>query len=221
MKKIFTFLIALVGIGFAKADDLSTAQYPDKIKYNGIEYSLNTNPLEPYFEKNPEKRPQWYSTALYRGYIGHFEIIENQLFVTDITIPRHYTDKDGKSKTKSVSIYKRIFPDKDKVKIDWYSGILILPYGKMIKYVHSGYASVYSNYFLLEIKEGDFKKDKNYSYKQFLKFKEQQFTEFKKTEDYHTQFENLKKNYPESDKKFIENFLKDYIINYTSQFLVE
>ncbi|WP_299770305.1 hypothetical protein [uncultured Dokdonia sp.] len=204
-----------------KADDLLTAQYPDKITYKGIEYDLNTNPLEPYFENNPKKRPQRYSTALYRGYVGHFEIIENQLFVTDITIPRHYTDKDGKPKIKSISIYKRIFPDKDKVKIDWYSGILILPHGKITEYVHSGYASIYSDYFLLEIKEGNFKKDKSYSYKQFLKFKERQFLEFKKTEDYKTKFEDLKKNFPGSDKKFIEGFLKDHIINYTSEFLSE
>jgi hypothetical protein len=221
MKKLIVIAFLIFSIGYSNADNLLTAQYPDKIKYDGIEYSLNTNPLEPYFEKNPEKRPQWYSTALYRGYVGHFEIIENQLFVTDITIPRHYTDSDGKSKTKSISIYKQIFPDGEKVKIDWYSGILILPYGEMIEYVHSGYASVYSNYFLLEIKKGDFKKDKNYTYKKFLEFKEQQFAEYKKTEEYKTEFERLKKNFPESDKKFIESFLRDHIINYTSEFLIE
>ncbi|MGK0413429.1 MAG: hypothetical protein ACJA1B_001632 [Polaribacter sp.] len=221
MKKLIVITFLIFSIGLSKADNLLTAQYPDKIKYDGIEYSLNTNPLEPYFEKNPEKRPQWYSTALYRGYVGHFEIIENQLFVTDITIPRHYTDSDGKPKTKSISIYKRIFPDREKVKINWYSGILILPYGKMTEYVHSGYATVYSNYFLLEIKEGDFKKDKNYTYENFLEFKEQQFAVYKKTEEYKTEFESLKKDFPESDKKFIESFLKDHIINYTSEFLIE
>jgi len=221
MKKLFTLLIALGGIWFAKANPILTAQYPDKIKYHGIEYALNTNPLEPYFEKNPEKRPQWYSTALYRGYIGHFEIIENQLYVTDITVPRYYTDKNGVSKMKSISIYKQIFPHKNKVKIDWYSGILIVPYGKLKKYVHSGYASIYSNYFLLEIKEGNFQKDKNYTHKQFLKFKEQQFAEFKKTDAYKKEFENITQNYTESDKEFVEAFLKDYIVNYTSKFLIE
>ncbi|MEN8123269.1 MAG: hypothetical protein ABFS35_23230, partial [Bacteroidota bacterium] len=125
MKKLILITFLIFSFGYSKAVNLLTAQYPDKIKYNGIEYSLNTNPLEPYFEKNPEKRPQSYSTALWRGYVGHFEIIENQLFVTDITIPSHYTDPDGKTKIKSISIYKRIFPENDKVKIDWYSGILI------------------------------------------------------------------------------------------------
>lgn len=217
----FILFVALAYIGFAKPNEILTAQYPDKIKYNGTEYSLNTNPLEPYFEKHPEKRPQWNSTALYRGYVGHFEIIQNQLFVTDITIPRLYTDSNGKVKTKSISIYKRFFPKQDKVKIDWYSGILIIPYGNLVEYVHSGYASLYSNYILLEIKDGEFQKEKNYTYKKFSKFKERQFAEFKKTDAYKQEFENIQKNYPQSHKKFIEAFLIDYIINYTSEFLVE
>ena len=221
MKKLIFIVFAIISFGYSESDELLTAQYPDKIIYNGTEYSLNTNPLEPYFEKYPEKRPQWNSTALYRGYIGHFEITQNQLFVTDITIPRLYTDSNGETKIKSISIYKRIFPDKDKVKIDWYSGILIIPYGKLKEYVHSGYASVYSNYFLLEIKNGDFRKEKNYTHKQFLEFKKRQFEEFKKTDAYKKEFEEIQKNYPESHKEFIENFLKDYIINYTSKFLIE
>ncbi len=221
MKKAFTFLIILAGIGCAKADDLFTAQYPDKIKYNGIEYDLNSNPLEPYFDKHPDKRPGMISTALWRGYVGYFEIIDNELYLTDMKIPR-FTDGKGNYNEKWFSIYRRYFPTQEKVRIDWFSGILILPYGKRIKYVHSGYASIYSNYFLLEIKEGDFKKDKNYSYKQFLNFKERQFAEFKKTKDYQTRFENLKNSYlDESDTKFIENFLKDNVMNYTSRFLVE
>ena len=64
-----------LNIGIVKAELPITAQYPDKITYNGTEYSLNSNPLEPYFEKNPENRPDMVSTALWRGYVGHFEII--------------------------------------------------------------------------------------------------------------------------------------------------
>jgi len=221
MKKQVLIILIILSFGFSKIENFFTAQYPDKIKYKGIEYSLNTNPLEPYFEKNPEKRPKASSTALWRGYIGHFEIIEDQLFLTDITQPRYYTDSDGKSRTKNISYYKRIFPKKEKVKIDWYNGILILPFGERIKYVHSGYASEYSNYILLEIKKGNLKKDKNYIHKQFLKFKKRQFDEFKKTTEFKTEFENIKTNFPEWNEKDIETFLKNYIINYTSEFLTE
>tara|TARA_R110002049_G_scaffold249558_1_gene423939 strand:+ start:14195 stop:14863 length:669 start_codon:yes stop_codon:yes gene_type:complete len=221
MKKLILISFVVFSFGFSKVESLFTAQYPDLIKFKGTEYSLNTNPLEPYFEKNPDKRPQWPSTALYRGYIGHFEIIDSTLLLTDISQPRRVKDKDGKTSFKNISIKKRIFPEIDTMKIDWYSGILILPYGERVKYVHSGYASEYSNYILLEIKNGKFNSDKNYTRKEFLRFKERQFNEFKKTENYKSQFEDIKKNFPESNKKFIEEFLKDHIINYTSEFLTE
>jgi hypothetical protein len=221
MKKLILISLIVFTFGFSKLESLFTAQYPDLIKFDGIEYSLNTNPLEPYCEKNPDRRPQSYSTALWRGYIGHFEIIDSTLILTDISQPRRVKDKDGKTKFKNISIKKRIFPEIDTMNIEWCSGILILPYGERIKYVHSGYASEYSNYILLEIKKGKFKRDKNYTHKEFLKFKERQFNEFKKTENYKKQFEDIKKNFPESDKKFIEGFLKDHIINYTSEFLTE
>ena len=221
MKKLILISFIVFSFGFSKIESLFTAQYPDLIKFNGTEYSLNTNPLEPYFEKNPDKRPQWPSTALYRGYIGHFEIIDSTLLLTDISQPRRVKDKDGKTTFKNISIKKRIFPEIDTMKIDWYSGILILPYGERVKYVHSGYASEYSNYILLEIKNGKFKRDKNYTRKEFLKFKKRQFSEFKKTDAYKREFEEIQKNYPDSHKEFIENFLKDYITIYTSEFLID
>ncbi|MBP0902311.1 hypothetical protein ACFSKN_01675 [Mariniflexile gromovii] len=221
MEKLILISFVVLSFGFSKIESFRTAQYPDLIEFNGTEYSLSTNPLEPYFEKNPDKRPQWTSTALYRGYIGHFGIIDSTLILTDISQPRRVKEKDGKTIFKNISIKKSIFPEIDTIKIDWYSGILILPYGERIKYIHSGYASEYSNYILLEIKNGKFKRHKNYRHKEFLRFKEKQYSEFKKTETYKNQFEHIKNNYPESNKKFIEEFLKDHIINYTSEFLDE
>ncbi|NQZ45462.1 MAG: hypothetical protein HRT65_14240 [Flavobacteriaceae bacterium] len=221
MKSSMLIIFLVFSFGFTRWEDVITAQTPDYIKFNGKEYALNTNPLEPYFEKYPEKRPQWYSTALYRGYIGHFEIIDSTLLLTDISQPRRIKDKDGTIRYKNISIKKRIFPGIDSLKIDWYSGILILPHGERIKYVHQGYASEYSHYVLLEIKKGRFRKHKAYKHKQFLKFKERQYEAFKKTEAYKIEYRKLQENYPPDFKKSIEKFLKDYVTNYTSEFLVD
>ena len=54
MKILITILISV--FSFTKVS--ATAQYPDKIFYNNKEYSLLTNPLEKYFEKNEDKRPK-------------------------------------------------------------------------------------------------------------------------------------------------------------------
>ena len=157
------------------------------------------------------------STALWRGYVAYFEIIDEQLFLTDIKI--EVSDEDSKDdyETKWISAFKQVFPDKEKVKIDWYTGILILPHGKMVEYVHMGYASSYENYIILEIDKGVLKKEKKFNIKEFEVFKERQFTEFKKTDEYKKLKEDFKKK--GSSDEFIDSFLKNYVINYTSKIL--
>ncbi len=221
MKKILLLILTICAIGISKAENIITAQYPDKITYDGTEYNLNSNPLEPYFDKNPDKRPGMTSTALWRGYVAHFEIIENQLFVTDITRPISQKDAEGNYERKWVSIYKTIFPTPEKVKIDWYTGILILPHGKMVEYVHMGYASTYSKYLLLEIDKGNFNEARIYKNKEFVRFKKRQFEIFEKTEEYKKLYAELKENDEYNDDKFIKSFISDFVINYTTKFLIE
>ncbi|NQY30055.1 MAG: hypothetical protein HRT69_11360 [Flavobacteriaceae bacterium] len=221
MKKTLLLLLTICIIGLSKAEDLTTAQYPDKITYNGTEYNLNSNPLEPYFDKHPDKKPGMSSTALWRGYVAHFEIIENQLYVTDITRPKYQKDSEGHYEEKWISIYRMIFRTSEKVKIDWYTGILILPHGKMVNYVHLGYASTYSKYWLLEINNGDFNEARKYKNKEFVKFKKLQFEMFEKTEEYKKLYKEMKENDEYNDDKFIKSFISDFVINYTTKFLVE
>ena len=222
MRKTLTTIIIFLTIGVANAEILITAQYPDKITFNGSEYNLNSNPLEPYFDKNPENRPEMASTALWRGYVGHFEIINNELYLTDMTKPvGYYEDEDGKSKQRWISIYRMYFPKQEKVKIDWFSGILILPFGEMVDYVHQGYASTFSNYWLLEIEKGKFNEAREYKIEEFIQFKRRQFKEFKKTEKYKKLLAELKENDESDDDEFIQQFLFDFVINYTSKFLTE
>lgn len=220
MRRFFFFVLILLSLDLG-ANEFLTAQIPDRITYEGKEYALNSNPLEPFFDKYPEKRPQFSSTALWRGYIAHFEIIEDQLFVTDIFNYGGYTDSKGNYKTKLVSIFKTIFPNTDKYKIDWYTGILIVPDGKLVEYVHMGYSSTYSKYILLEIENGNFNEARKYKNKEFVSFKKRQFEEFKKTDEYKKLYKELKEQDAYGDDNFIVSFISDYVTNYTSKFLTE
>lgn len=169
MKLLLTIVLCL----FTGAAAFATAQYPDKIIYNGKEYRLHSNPLESYFEKNPGKRPSGglQSSALWRGYVATFEIRDNQLYVKDIEIEiRDTTTKEFKAIWKSV--LKEVFPDQKNIKVDWLTGLLVIPYGKLVNYVHMGYGSTYENYILLEIDKGDLKKEMKFGYKEYEKFKE-------------------------------------------------
>ena len=47
-----------------------------------------------------------------------------------------------------------LFPGKTKVFADWYSGVMRIPHGKMMKYVHQGYASLYEKELFLRFESG-------------------------------------------------------------------
>ena len=141
----------------------ATAQYPDKIIYRGKEYSLHSNPMENYFALYPDKRPAGgiHSTACWRGYIATFEIREEQLFLKDIQCEYSKKDKKYSYETEWKSVLNEVFPKDSVVKIDWFTGLLVLPFGKIVNYVHMGYASSYENYYVLELENGNFKKEKS------------------------------------------------------------
>lgn len=111
-----------------------TAQISEKLFINGERVPLLTNPLDLYFDlggKGP--RFQSTSTALWRGYVGTWELTNNRLYLIALV----GTLEDG-----SEALLKNIFPDfADRVFAHWYSGILRIPRGKMIHYRHMGYGS--------------------------------------------------------------------------------
>lgn len=217
MKTFLTLIFSL----FIVVNVLATGQTPDKIIYNGKEYSLHSNPLEAYFEKHPDKRPkiEVKSSGLWRGYLATFEVIDSQLFLKGIEIQYH--DKTSKESYpfKWRSVIKEVFPDSERIKINWLTGLLVIPHGKLVNYVHMGYASTYENYILLEIDKGDLKNEKGFEYNEYEKFKERQFQVFKQTDEYKKIKADLQKN--GSSDEYIDSFLRSFVIEYTSKILAE
>jgi hypothetical protein len=217
MKSLLTFLLTII-LGMTV---FATAQYPDKIVYNGKEYRLYSNPLESYFDKNPDKRPKGRvgSSALWRGYVATFEVRSNQLFLNNIEIQYRDTNDKVSFNTKWRSVIDEVFPDRKDIKIDWLTGILVIPYGKLVNYVHMGYGSTYKNYILLEIDKGDLKKKKHFNYKKYQKFKKRQFLAFKQTEEYKKIKTDMQKD--GSSEEYIDSFLCSFVTEYTSKILTE
>ncbi|WP_222931475.1 hypothetical protein, partial [Xanthovirga aplysinae] len=116
------------------------------------------------------------------------------------------------------SVINEVFPDISERKIDWFTGILVLPHGKLVNYVHMGYGSTYKKYLLLEIEKGAFRKKMKFNHKQYRAFKKEQFSLFKNTEKYKKAFEELKQR-GNLDQKFIDSFLEDFVVDYTSKIL--
>ena len=218
MKRLLLTIILTL---FSGLNVFATAQFPDKINYNGKEYNLNSNPLEVYFEKNPNKRPksEVRSSALWRGYVATFEIIDNQLFLKDIEIQYRDTTSKGSNNYNWKSVLNEVFADQKNIQVDWYTGLLVLPQGKVVNYVHMGYGSTYQHYTILEFNKGVLTQEKQFKRKAYEKFKEKQFQVFKQTEDYHKMKSDLLQK--GNSEEFIDSFLRSYVTEYTSKILTD
>lgn len=219
----FFRIIAIVAVFWSVAiSAYATAQYPDKIIYNGQEYMLHSNPMEAYFEKNPSKKPKSgiISSALWRGYVATFVIDGNKLLLKDIQIMVRKHTADGSFETEWKSVVADVVPKSETLKIDWFTGLLVLPHGKQVNYVHMGYGSTYEKYILIEISSGDFKRAKEFEAADYEKFKDRQFEEFKKTAEYKKQIDEARKE-KDFDQKFMDEFLRNFVTDYTSRILVD
>jgi hypothetical protein len=128
-----------------------TAQLRETLEYNGCEYHLATEPLEPYLKKHNINFYAW-CTACCRGYTCKWAIEDDMLYLTDL-YGFISTDDNDDLKDMIVSL-DYLFPGQDKVLADWFSGVLRLPHGEIIRYIHQGYDSIYEKELFLKIVNG-------------------------------------------------------------------
>lgn len=124
-----------------------TAQLGENLYIDGQLYSMTCNPLcnyfalagiDPGFESN--------CTALWRGYIGTWEIVDNRLYLTELS---------GTLEGDIEATVATFFPDfPDRVFAHWYTGTIRIPQGKLLEYVHMGYGSMYERDLILKLEKG-------------------------------------------------------------------
>jgi hypothetical protein len=215
--KIIVFLF----ISFVCLNANATRQYPDKIIIDGKEYSIRNNPLESFFEKYPDRRPKTNitSSALHRGYIATFTLIDKKLYLIDIKI-KVKKDSDKGWKTEMESVFNKVFPDKDNFFVDSYSGILIV-------YLNLEESYQNRNKLLIEFLNGAEQERRVYNNEKYKSFMNDQFELYKKTEKYKREYLELIKDEENDDeyfenkqekKRFIENLIREFTPNFTSKF---
>lgn len=123
----------------------------DIIKINGLQHHLASEPLEPYIKKWKKFKKINYNltcTACRRGYIAEWEILDDKLYLTNISgIKVFHVEPIVKMST--------LFPhSKGNIFATWFTGTLWVPMGKMLQYVHSGYASVYERDLVIAVDKG-------------------------------------------------------------------
>jgi hypothetical protein len=107
-----------------------TAQIHEKLIYNGTHHSMAFCPALPedhpriVDRPDPEDAGVLMSTACWRGYQGTWEIKDDHFFLINI---------DG--------CYELKGPDP--LHALWFSGVIRVPVGEVLHYVHMGFESVY------------------------------------------------------------------------------
>jgi hypothetical protein len=213
MRKTLLMFFILCGVPSVL---VATAQDPDFLIWNGARYFILTNPLEQYFQRHPQKRPQpeMVSTANWRGYVATWEVNGAILTLKNIEILVSKKDtKDGSFRTGSKSVLNDLFPNQSLVEAEWFTGHIVAPVGKLVEYVHLGYGSTYKRYRILRVEKGVVKKHWKASLSDFRKFRANQFREFKKTEEYQAELakarEGFAKQGVESEQE-LEEFMSEY-----------
>lgn len=210
-------VIVLLALSFISFGCFSTAQIPDKIEVNNVKYRLNTNPLDNYLNEIKWEAPEKasISSANWRGYLASWKVEAGNLLLTDMTISvaskteeHHYDD---------VSILESIFPNKDKILADWYSGTLIVPYGEMTNYVHMGYGSSYEKYIVLRVVKGVVIEHLDLLAAEFETYKRRKFQTFKETKKFQEELKNLmggEYNWSEDEAlDFMQGFYAEYYLS--------
>ena len=124
-----------------------TAQISELLHYQGRKQRMCTEPLGDYFElAGIEPRFEVSCTALWRGYVGEWSVIEGRLYLIGIT------GTLAGDKPASLETFFPGFPDR--VFAHWYSGQVRLPMGQQLEYVHGGYASTYEQDLLIDFDQG-------------------------------------------------------------------
>ena len=122
-----------------------TAQLRERLLYKGKLYGMTTEPLKSYLASKQEICFVSRSSACWRGYFSTWELRSSSLFI----IKLNAFLKDSKEVDLNY-----LFPGKNEVFADWFTGDIIVPHGKLLQYVHMGYQSIYEKEFILSFNNG-------------------------------------------------------------------
>lgn len=124
-----------------------TAQIPEILIYKNKKRAMCSEPLGAYLKQSGKKIVSKYvCSALDRGYVGTWEVVSDRLYLAKLQIGR---------KKNSDNVLETYFPDcSGRVFAGWFTGIVRVCKGKLLKYIHGGYASIYEKDLFLYFENG-------------------------------------------------------------------
>ena len=188
----------------------ATTQLTDCLIYNGVEYKLNVNPMEPYFDKFPEKRPPITTSLLGNGYVATFEIVQNELWVIDIK-KIEIIIIDNKLTSRNITIINECLDGQDRMKVDWFNGLLTIPQGNIVENAYLGSGTTYEYFKLMEIENGNYIREFDLNYERYYRYRDAQYEMYKQTDAY----KNLINKYSETlPEEMLDSIIRTYSTEY-------
>lgn len=146
-----------------------TAQVMNRIHINGSYQPLLSAPEQMFWSRlgsRPPFVPE--STANWSGYISHWAVREDTLYLTDIvgSVCRRRPEEgvaetrwcpvshEGECDLQRLSLVDLCEVPFGGIPATWYSGELRIPQGQLVEYVHSGWASGYERDLILDVARG-------------------------------------------------------------------
>jgi len=124
-----------------------TAQSSEILLLDGHLESLNALPLSPYLEPRGidiRAMSRGFSTALWRGYVGLWEVLDGSLFLIGLV------DCENDPIDPATVFGELRLP----ILADWYSGRLEIDRGQLLFYHHMGWGSQYAERLRLYVEHG-------------------------------------------------------------------
>lgn len=154
-KRLFytVFLLSVITSVF-----YATAQYPEVIKYNDSVTALHTEPLADYIasheEVNTLLRSAISSSALWRMYVGTWEIIEDKLYLVDLRLmaPSYSSENSALLSLPFEDFFPPEYIDEEgRVFCFWFTGRLSIP-GSI--HERGSFGNVFTDYTLISVVQG-------------------------------------------------------------------
>ncbi|MBP6750984.1 MAG: hypothetical protein KA144_15220, partial [Xanthomonadaceae bacterium] len=152
------------------------------------------------------------SSGNWRGYVATFALENAQLMLKKI-------ETLGCGDREGGDIVPTLFDGKKEVFVDWFSGILVVPIGERVHYVHLGYGSLYSECLLFRIEAGRIIDETRMNAEQYDAYRQRQFEAHKQTSRYVQDMAEFMKDGQE-DQDYADSFLYSVDTEYTTEIML-
>lgn len=189
----------------------ATVQIPDLLYFNGKTYSNNRYffLLEQYFDEHPDRKPQpgVISTALHRGYIATFEFRDWQMLLKDVMVDS-MIESPSLMDFAGINKIDYVLGPLKKLKIEWFSGLVVLPTGTVFKNIECEYSDCqwYTEYTLFRVVNGDVILQRALTCKQYKQCVDKHYEAYQQTPEYKMEYDYYLASAYFQSTDFLERF---------------